>query len=76
MVHFDLVCLLVGVVLLVEGIVGLIFLVQFELQILVEVEQGLIEVQSQVGIDVHVDEGCFGFLIGEIYKVEVEVQKV
>lgn len=42
MVHFSLVWLLVGIGLLVEGIEG-----QCELEVLVKVEQGLVEVQGQ-----------------------------
>lgn len=50
LVQFSLVWLLIEVVFLVEGIVGQRFLVQdgvqFELQVLVEVELGLVEIQS------------------------------
>lgn len=80
LVLFGLVWLLVGVSLLIDGIVCQRFIfqhgVQFELQVLVEVEQGLVEVYSQVGIDVQVHEGCFGLLIGDIQKIEVNGQKI
>lgn len=67
LVHFGLVQLMVEVGFLVEGIMGQRFLVQdgvqFKLQLLVVVEQALVEVQSQVGIDVQVFEYCFSLLI-------------
>lgn len=59
--QFGLVQLLVGVGLMVEGIVGQIFLAQDKIQFVIE--QGLVEVHSQVRIDVQVDEDCFGLLI-------------